>query len=767
MPRALIVGCADYEDADIASLRYAHRDAARVAEVMRSACGVEESNLVVMHDDMPDPYRPTRTNLLRQLMRMPKGQQDAGIIYFFFSGHGFQAADHQQYLLPIDCLRGAIEETALPFSTLVRYLGSAASPHVVMFLDACRNIITGGKAADSSLSRVDVTALCPPGVVSFCSCKPGAVSYESELIESGIFTDALCRALSAEGRCRTIYELDTYLSINVPLLARANAKPEQVPHSRVEPLGVQYLEIVSDRTRNEWQTSTPIGSERRTRRVPPLVPRDSVADPMVAVDFGTSYSIVSWSRSDGSVQLLPGTDGRPLVPSVLHFLPDMDYMVGTAAVEAESYSPATTIRHVKRALGTAKEYNINGRTIGTELAASLILRSLRRNAEEALGVSVSRCIASHPANFTLSQIKALERAFVRAGFRVFRMIGEPNVAAYLTLLTEQNASDPVECLVVDLGGGTFDVALVEAAEGVAEIKSTYGSNSVGGLDYDLAIATYAEHQLREMPGWTDELTPQLREDLRREADRAKRDLGRREMTTLLLRDVDAGARGLTDISIDLDRARFREITAALNAHIRSTIAAAFRRQQFGVTISQWLTAGGFVLLAGQGTKIFTVREQIEAVLPGVRMVGGYQETAVAQGLGLQAGVLTGMNKDTLLLNALQFGLGYRILQNGKAIPIDTQTSAVNENAGTLLSPSTTIPTKRADILPPLNPRKTYEIEFVEIPLSAELVFGRIPLVPDAGAIELVVEVDNSSKVEIEIRNLDTGKSSRYKLDELG
>ncbi len=765
MNRALVVGCAGYEDADIAPLRYAHRDAARVAEVMRAACGVEEANLIVMHNDMPDLHRPTRTNLLRQLTRMSKSQQDDGIIYFFFSGHGFQAEDNEQYLLPIDCVRDAIEETALPFTALVRHLGAAASPHVVMFLDACRNVVAGGKAADSSLTRVDIAALCPPGVVSFCSCKPGTVSYESETIESGIFTEALCRALDAEGRCRTIYELDTYLSINVPLLARANGKPEQAAHSRVEPLGVQYLEIVSERTRNEWQAATPIGSERRTRRVPLSVPGSSVANPLVGVDFGTSYSIVSWSRPNGDVLLLPGPDGRPLVPSVVHFLPNMDYLVGTAAVEAEPYNPAATIRHVKRVLGTSRSYNINGRSVDTELATSLILRSLRRNAEEALGTPVSRCIASHPANFTLRQIKELEGAFSRAGFEVYRMIGEPNVAAYLTLLTEEN-SDDISCLVVDLGGGTFDVALVEAGEGVAEIKSTYGSNSVGGLDYDVAIVAYAERQLREKHGWTGELTVQLGEELRREAERAKRDLGRREVTTLLLQDVEDGARGLIDISIELDRARFREITAALNADIRSTIATAFRREAFGVKIPNWLKAGGFVLLAGQGTKIFTVREQVESVLPGVRTIAGYQETAVAQGLGMQAGVLTGTTRDILLLNALQFGLGYRILRHGKTIAIDTQRKEADENVIAMLRPSTTIPTRRSETLPSLEPGKSYEIELVEIPLSSKLVFGRIPLVPDTGETELTVDVDNGSNVVIEIKDLGSGKLSRCALDQL-
>ena len=266
MSLALVVGCSAYEDPDIAPLRFAHCDAKRMAEVLRQTCGVDETDLVVLHDDMPAAQRPTRTNVLRHLTRMSKSQND-GILYFFFSGHGFQSGDNTQYLLPIDCVRDAIEETALPFGSIVRYLGSAAAPYVVLFLDACRNVVDGGKSASEGLGRVNVEALCPPGVVSFCSCRPGAVSYEAEALGAGIFTAALCAALSDDGHCRTIYELDAYLSAQVPVLARDHHKPEQHAHSRVEPLGVQHLEIVSERTINAWRASTPIGVERRRRLV--------------------------------------------------------------------------------------------------------------------------------------------------------------------------------------------------------------------------------------------------------------------------------------------------------------------------------------------------------------------------------------------------------------------------------------------------------------------------------------------------------------------
>lgn len=771
MNRALVVGCAAYEDADIAPLRYAHHDAARVAEVLRTSCGVDESDLLVLHDDMPDSHRPTRTNLLRHLTRMAAGVRGEGILYFFFSGHGFQSADTTQYLLPIDCVRDAIEDTALRFDSVVRYLGTADAPHVVLLLDACRNVVDAGKSVGAALPHVDVHALCPPGVVSFCSCRPGAVSYEADDIRSGIFTEALCAALGEEGRCRTIYELDAYLSAHVPVLATAHGKPIQQPHSRVEPLGVQQLEIVSERKRNEWRAATPIGAERRPRSVQRTVPASTVTDPLVAVDFGTSYSVVSWCRPDGEVVLLPGPDGRPLVPSVVHFLPDLDYLVGSPAVEADPYRPTGTIRHVKRALGTPASYDIEGRSIAPELTASLILRSLRRNAEEALGTPVRRCIASHPANFTLRQIEALERAFDLADFSVVRMVGEPNVAA---LLIDQAAGrGEVSCLIVDLGGGTFDVALVESGEGVAEIRRTAGSNEVGGLDFDLAIIAYAERELREVHGWSGDLTPAVRDTLRREAERAKRDLGRREITTLLLQDLEDGDRGLVDISIDLDRARFRAISTDLNEKIRTTLASAMTQLDFGHTPEQWLAAGGVVLLAGQGSKIFTVREQIDFVLPGVQVLSKYQETAVAQGLGLQSGVLTGGQKDILLLNALRFGVGVRC-QKVDDRPSDTETlheyivspeATLNRELAELLYPSTTIPTRRTEVFRLAGPPGTlHELEIVEVPLSAELVFGRIPVVAAGNGIELSVDVDANGIVIFIVKDLNGDVRAGYQLN---
>ena len=238
----------------------------------------------------------------------------------------------------------------------------------------------------------------------------------------------------------------------------------------------------------------------------------------------------------------------------------------------------------------------------------------------------------------------------------------------------------------------------------------------------------------------------------------------------MLQDVEDGARGFVDVSIELDRARFRTITWRLNDVIRTTIEAAFTRLEFGEKIRDWIAGGGTVLLAGQGTKIFTVREQLEAVLPGVPMRSGYQETAVAHGLAMQSGVLTGLRTDVLLLNALQFGLGVIVYRLGPRAARDQ--SAVTDRTAvyvlTLLSPSSTIPTKRSEVLKLQGPVGTpFELEIVEVTLAADLAFGRVPLVSTGNDIELVAEVDANGIILLQTTDLGTGTSTAHQVNQLG
>jgi len=762
MNRGLVIGCSEYEDPDIAPLRYAHRDASQVAQALRLACDVEGDALVMLHDRMPDPKRKaTRTNILRQLTQLARTAGDADILFFFFSGHGFQTANGKHYLLPVDCVRDAIEETALSFDLIVQHLAAVKAPHVVLLLDACRNVIEGGKSAGFPLSNVDVNALCPPGVVTFCSCTPGTVSYEAEAIRAGIFTQAFCEAFSDQNRCRTVYELDSFLNRRVPEVSAAQGKPSQAPYSRVEPLGVQQLEIVSARKRNEWRAATPIGAERRTRKV--LIRSDSVSsDPFVGIDFGTSYSAISHHQADGTVQIIPGPDGRLLMPSVVHFLPGFDYVVGSAAVEADIYRPSATIRHVKRVLGTDMSFEIDGRSIAPEFAASLIIRSLVRNAEEALGKRIKRCLAARPANFSNRQVEALQRAFELADLEVFRIVGEPNIATILNT----SRDDISRYLVVDLGGGTFDVALVGSSDSVAEIEAVAGSNKVGGLDFDSAVAEFAEERLRADHRWEGDLPQHWRAALLREAERAKRDLGRRESSTILLQDLDYGVRGLQDVSIDLTRALFRDITANLNQIIFDTLQSPFI--QTGTNIADWMARGGKVILAGQGGKIFTVREKIDLLLHGAEVLSEFQETAVVQGLGMYTGVFLGIQKDILLLDALGYGVGLRVsaasdneFDKPHVIAADP---SKNKLVVTLADALQTIPTIRSAAFAVDEASESSCLTIVEISGPESADWASLPFPSTSGTFEISVDIDASHTIVIAIKNRTTNEASYFQIN---
>ncbi|WP_067886010.1 Hsp70 family protein [Actinomadura chibensis] len=763
MNGAIVVGCAGYEDPDLAPLRYAHRDARRLAEALVASCDVTPDTLVAFHDDAPDPRRrPTRTNVLRALTDRSWLDRVDGVLFFFFSGHGFQTADGAQYLLPIDCVRGALADTSLRFDTVVRHLGGARADHSVLLLDACRNVVEGGKAAADAPPRLDVAALCPPGMVTFCSCRPGQVSYEAESLQGGVFTEALCEALGERGRCRTIYELDGYVTARVPEIARAAGRPVQRPYSRVEPLDVQRLEIVSARRSNEWRAATPIGAERRSGRAPRIA-ADPPRDPLVAVDFGTSYSAVSWS--DGETVLLPGTDGRALVPSVVHFLPGLDYLVGSAAVEADQYRPEGTVKEAKRLLGTDRSFAVDGRSVAPELAASLVIRSLRRNAEEALGTPVRRCVASYPANFGIVQRNALARAFELAGFDVARLVAEPNVAAMS--LARIRPDWHGTCAVVDLGGGTFDVAFIdydgndEYGELVScVVLSSAGSDKVGGLDFDRAVVRYALGWLRDRWGPDAPRDPHLGWQLRREAQRAKRALGAREETSLLLQDVEVGDRGLHDISIPLDRDVFRRLTAPLNEEIRSVLEQAKRAWRASFLYDP--DAPPLVLLAGQGTKIFTVREQLAAADLGGEVVDHFQETAVVQGLGSQAGVLTGTVKNTLLLDLTRRGIGVRCADRRGDPPLVTGDPAADREIMPVVEPFTTIPTKRTEsvrLAPPggASPRALQvALQVVEYLGEDVEVVGTVPVEtgPRGRIVEVTVDIDANATIAVSVPGLD-------------
>ncbi|MGW3066879.1 Hsp70 family protein [Streptomyces sp. NPDC001130] len=655
---ALAVGCSHYEDDDIADLRFAHLDAQRMRQVFLDAMDVSDEAVFTFADGLPEA-EPTRYNVIHTLSRLAKyAAAPIDRLYFFFSGHGCHStADGEDYLITRETLTDALAPTSLNFAFLLRMLRATGARHVVLLLDACRTPLAGGKSLFPATRKVDVERLCPPGVVSFCSCAPGTSSYESDRLKSGIFTEALCGAFGDDGCCITVGQLDGYLTAHVPRLAREYGKPRQQPYSRLEPAALLDLEVVSSRKRNEWRASARVGEELRQRSVLRTSRVKFPERPLFAIDFGTTNSVIAVADDDAEVHFIPGGDGRRLVPSVVTFAPGLDYLIGSRAVDLERYSAGRTVRAVKRHLGTDHTVPLDGRELPPELVSSLVIRSLCGNAEDVLGTLPREVMISYPANFSIRQSNSLLRAFELAGLKVRRMVGEPNIACLLLHLDRPEWEGVA--LVVDLGGGTLDVAVTDVGEGVYEIRSVYGDNALGGLDFDEALADLFRRRLR---AWNSAVIfdVELEAQILREAERAKHVLTEDESAAVVIQDMEIGSQVLS-YRFTVSRAEFREACAELTARFAGVVRTAVEDAYESGLVSGPLSV---VLLTGLGGKIFTVRESLEDMLDDVEFVEQYQDLAVGHGLALYSSLLAGASATRagpfpLLLDLSHRGIGIR------------------------------------------------------------------------------------------------------------
>ncbi len=495
---AILVGCSNYEDPAIAPLAYGREDAEGLVSTLTASCGVDPKWLSVFSTNS---IAPSRSNLIRclseprRLPRVPLIDK----LFFFFSGHGYRSpVDARDYLLPQDAVFGSLEDTALEFSILVSYLNSWGARRTVLFLDVCRSEMRSGKAVDILTSQdVEVRAREFPGFATFWSCSQGQRSFESASLKNGVFTHVLRNGLGQAGRCKTISELDAYLRHEVPLTCKENGLPQQDPSCFIEPLSAKDTILVSIDVLRYWESSLPTGVEIRRTRVPPAPARVVPGKPLYCgFDFGTSHSAVCLTNDQGKPIFIPSSNGRAFLPSVVSFTPEWDYFVGFAAVEYGKVDPSRLVRNIKRRLGLATPVSVGEKSFSPEYLASLIIKSLAQNVEEYLGERIFKASVSAPANFTLPQCNALLKAFELAGVPVLRLVGEPSAAALVAEAKLLRGVTDDVFFILDLGGGTFDVAVVEIGDGVWELKASSGDRALGGLDYDEAVFEYVLSRVR-------------------------------------------------------------------------------------------------------------------------------------------------------------------------------------------------------------------------------------------------------------------------------
>jgi molecular chaperone DnaK len=524
---------------------------------------------------------------------------------------------------------------------------------------------------------------------------------------------------------------------------------------------------------NLIEPSHSFGHVRRQSQEYAPVLGNCVSVPLVALDFGTSFSAMSVFSKEHGWKAIPDENGRTLIPSVITFADNWDYYIGWDAVAAGVHCPQRSVANVKRLLGTEKSVAVEHKRFDPETLASLIIRFLKDNAEQFIGAPISKVLMAVPANFSSRQSAALARACARAGLSVERLIGEPNAAGLVALEwldQHRKATASVQeslMLVIDIGGGTTDVSVIQLPpahekERVVEVILIAGDNELGGMDYDDALFRFikardVEPKIAAGLSWTQVDDRRLQQEI----CRAKTVLSASPTVTITLGEMEF-ATGLNLVQCEITRTDFQAAVQALDVRVERLIAQVLSAVK---TTWHWKYFGPLaaVMLAGQGAKIFTVSQILKRAFPNTPIVGEYQEQAVVRGLGAYSGVLGGARKDLLLLDILHHAILLRCLDPS---PSDKQidviiSSDTNNNVKLLelLRANRIIP-RREVFKAKITGRGNVQLDFIEngapdqhapllsLTVDAAHCTGELYVVIDADANKTVVVWVYSQAIEL-------------------